>query len=85
MCIRWSAWVQNSWVYWSLEGINIEDHYSDYTYIHLQISTNSEETVKAKESFEAICLAMGVYVRHYHTNNGQFFERMSMQTIRDNG
>jgi len=59
------------------------DHYSGYTYVHLQTSTNSEETVKAKDAFENILGAMNVQVKHYHADNGRFCQKGFMQSIRE--
>ena len=60
------------------------DHYSGYTYIYVQTSINFEETVKVKETFESICLAMGVHIHYYHVDNGRFFEKKFTKAIRSN-
>ena len=45
------------------------DHFSDLSYVHLQRSITSEETVQAKMAFEAYSRSMGVKVIHYHADN----------------
>ena len=48
------------------------DHFSDLSYVHLQSSTSSEETVQAKAAFEAYARDHGVTIKHYHADNGRF-------------
>ena len=48
------------------------DHYSGYSYVHLQKSASAEETIEAKKAFEYHCSQMGVQVRAYHADNGVF-------------
>lgn len=50
------------------------DHFSRLGYVYLQTSTNAEETLQAKQSFEAYCRSFGVTIRHYHADNGRFSE-----------
>ena len=48
------------------------DHYSRLSYVHVHTSTGGEEAVQAKEAFEAYAAQRGVYVKHYHGDNGIF-------------
>ena len=50
------------------------DHFSDYTFVHLQRDTSSEETLRAKREFERISRSMGVKITHYHSDNGRFID-----------
>jgi hypothetical protein len=42
------------------------------SYVHLQKSTNANETVEAKVAFERFANASGVKILHYHADNGVF-------------
>jgi hypothetical protein len=42
------------------------------SYVHLQKSTNTDETVEAKVAFERFANANGVKILHYHADNGVF-------------
>ena len=48
------------------------DHFSRLGYVYLQHSTGDEETLKAKNAFEAYSRSHGVIVKHYHADNGIF-------------
>ena len=48
------------------------DQYSRYTYIYLQRSLTSKETLEAKKAFERHCTDHDVHVTHYHADNGRF-------------
>ena len=50
------------------------DHHSALSYLHLQKSTNAEETLEAKVAFERYAAKSGVTVKHYHADNGRFGE-----------
>jgi len=50
------------------------DHFSGLGYVHLQKTTNADETVQAKQAFEAYADSHGVKVLHYHADNGRFAE-----------
>ena len=41
-------------------------------YSHVHKSTGGDEAVEAKEAFEAYAAQGGVYVKHYHGDNGIF-------------
>ena len=59
------------------------DHFSDLSYVHLQSSTSSEETVEAKVAFEAYARDHGVTVEHYHADNGRFADNLFMQSVKE--
>jgi len=48
------------------------DHYSGYTYVHLMRRLTSEETLEAKQSYEAHADTFGVTVQKYRADNGRF-------------
>ena len=48
------------------------DQYSRLTYLHLQETLSSAETVEAKKAFERFSLSHGVRICHYHADNGRF-------------
>ena len=48
------------------------DHHSRLGFVYLQHSTGDEETIRAKNAFEAYSRSHGVIVRHYHADNGIF-------------
>jgi len=50
------------------------DHHSALSYVHLQKSTNTEETLEAKVAFERYAAKSGVTIKHYHADNGRFGE-----------
>jgi hypothetical protein len=59
------------------------DHATRFTYVHLQKSTNAEETVQAKKSFEILAATYGVRILHYHADNGRFAENKFKEAIND--
>ena len=59
------------------------DHYSDFTYTHLQRSTSMSDTLEAKNSFEAVLRRHGIKVLHYHADNGRFADKDFLQNIVD--
>ena len=48
------------------------DQYSQYTYVHLQQTLSSKDTLEAKQAFERHCKNHNVNVWHYHADNGHF-------------
>ena len=48
------------------------DHFSGLSYVHMQRSLTSEETLEAKRAFEAFARRHYVAIRHYHADNGRF-------------
>lgn len=61
------------------------DHYSRFTYIHLQETLTSKDTVRAKEMFEAKALEHGVKIEHYHADNGRFSDNAFRQHVHVSG
>jgi hypothetical protein len=61
------------------------DHFSSLSYVYLQKSTNAEETLAAKISFERYAERHGVRVQAYQADNGRFAETAFMQAIKDAG
>jgi hypothetical protein len=61
------------------------DHFSRLSYIYLQESTNGEQTLAAKRSFEAYAASHGVRVLQYHADNGRFSENLFTQHCESNG
>ena len=61
------------------------DHFSSLSYVYLQTSTNAEETVAAKQSFEAYAERHGVKIRSYQADNGRFAENAFMKEVKDSG
>jgi hypothetical protein len=61
------------------------DHFSSLSYIFLQKSTNAEETLAAKISFERYAERHGVKVQAYQADNGRFAETTFMKAIKDAG
>ena len=55
------------------------DHYNRLSYVHLQTSTSGEETLQAKQAFEAFAKTHGVTIQHYHADNGRFVEPLFQQ------
>jgi hypothetical protein len=60
------------------------DQASDLGYIYHHTSMSSEETVKGKEAFEQYAKTHGVYVKHYHADNGRFKDKEFMKSIEKN-
>jgi hypothetical protein len=61
------------------------DHYSDVTYVHLEKSTNAQETLEAKQAFERWANQHSVKINHYHANNGRFAETVFMADVARRG
>ena len=61
------------------------DHYTRYTYVHLQTALTSEETVEAKQAFETHMRSMGVHVAAYHADNGRFADNAFLRAIKQQG
>ena len=61
------------------------DQATDLSYVHLQQSSNSVETIQAKEAFESYARERGVLIKHYHADNGRFAEQAFMSHIREQG
>ncbi len=61
------------------------DQASDMGYVYHHLSMSSEETVKAKVSFERYARSHGVNIKHYHADNGRFKDKAFMRSIEDSG
>ncbi len=61
------------------------DHASDMSYVYHHTSMTSEETVKGKQAFEKFAATHGVYIKHYHADNGRFKDNLFMKDIEDKG
>jgi hypothetical protein len=61
------------------------DHFSGLSYIHLQKSTNAEETLEAKVAFERFASKVNVKVKSYQADNGRFAENKFMEAIKESG
>jgi hypothetical protein len=57
------------------------DHFSQLTFVFLQLLTGADKTVKAKMAFEAYASLHGVTVRHYHADNGRFAENLWLDAV----
>lgn len=51
------------------------DHASGLTYVHLQYSLSTDETIEAKQAFERYAARHGVKIKHYHCDNGRFADK----------
>lgn len=60
------------------------DHYSGYTYVHMQHTQDAEHTVKGKLAFEAHASTFGVKIGHYHADNGIFNATLWRQSCEKN-
>jgi hypothetical protein len=47
-------------------------HFSELSYVHLQIGTRAEQTLEARLKFERYTRLCGVEIKHYHADNGRF-------------
>jgi transposase InsO family protein len=48
------------------------DHGSGLGFSYLQKSDTAKETIESKEAFERLAKSKGVYIQHYHADNGIF-------------
>ena len=51
------------------------DQYSRLSYVHLQRTSTSNETVQAKITFNRYTQERGMEIRHYHVDNGRFADK----------
>ena len=61
------------------------DHFSGLSYIHLQKSTNADETLEAKLAFERFASKFKVPVKSYQADNGRFAENKFMAAVKEAG
>jgi hypothetical protein len=59
------------------------DHASDYTYVYLQSSSSSAQTLAAKKDFERHVPSVGVKVQRYHADNGRFVDNAWMCHLKE--
>eukprot|EP00957_Ditylum_brightwellii_P152639 11618352-Ditylum_brightwellii.AAC.3 len=59
------------------------DHFSGYTYVHLQHNLTGDETVWAKEAFEAHLNKSRIKVRHCHADNGRFANNKFLHHVQE--
>jgi hypothetical protein len=61
------------------------DHASRLSYVHLQESLTSKETVEAKHAFKAFSRSFGIKIRHYHADNGRFADNAFLKDVAISG
>jgi hypothetical protein len=62
------------------------DPFSRFGCTHMQESTDGEDTLKAKKkAFEAVAETYGVFIRHYHGDNGRFAEKLFVDHAMNKG
>jgi hypothetical protein len=61
------------------------DHFSRFSFIHLQKSDTAAETLMAKHAFEGYARTMGIKIQHYHADNGRFCENVFMNDVKEQG
>ncbi len=61
------------------------DHFSGLFYIHLEKSTNADETHDAKLAFERFASKFKVQVKSYQADNGRFAENKFMAAVKESG
>jgi hypothetical protein len=61
------------------------DHYSGLSFVYLQKTITSEETVEAKRAFEAYAKTLNVQIRHYHADNGRFADNLFIKAVKEAG
>ena len=61
------------------------DHFSNLGYVYLQRNLSSNETILAKQAFEAYAASLGVRVKHYHADNGRFADNAFIESVRTSG
>jgi hypothetical protein len=61
------------------------DHFSGLSYIHLQKSTNADETLEAKLAFERFASKFKVQVKSYQADNCRFAENKFMAAVKESG
>ena len=61
------------------------DHFSRFTFVYLQKTLTSDETVKAKKAFEAYSRTLNVRIYHYHADNGRFADNGFIKACQEEG
>jgi hypothetical protein len=58
------------------------DNFSRMSYVHLQESLTSADTVEAKEAFEVFARNMGVVIQNYHVDKDKFADNGFMNAMK---
>ena len=61
------------------------DHFSGLSYVHLQKTLSSVETLEAKRAFEKFAAIYNVTIKHYHADNGRFADNLWLADIARQG
>ena len=61
------------------------DQFSRFTYVNLQQTLTSEETIEAKEAYKHKVRKMGVCIEHYHADNGRFPDNFFCSHVKSSG
>ena len=59
------------------------DHYSGYSFSSLRTSLDADQTIAAKEAFEAHSASCGVTIESYRADNGHFTKKGFGDSIDD--
>ena len=59
----------------------IADHFSNFIYVHLISYISGEHTLSAKKSYDRQASSYGVKAKRYHTDNGQYAEKMFLDPV----
>ena len=58
------------------------DHFTNYSYSSMQTSLDGDQTVQAKNNFEAHAQTCGVKIKSYRADNGRFAEKSFRDSVR---
>ena len=58
------------------------NHFSRLSFVHLQSTLSSEDTIQAKKAFERYTETHGVKIIHYHADNGSFVDHVFIEDIK---
>ena len=61
------------------------DHFSNYVYVHLMRSVTGEETLEAKQAYEAHAGSFGVHIKRYRADNGRFADPSFQAAVQTSG
>jgi hypothetical protein len=61
------------------------DGATGYSYVHMQETSSSADTMKAKLAFEAHSHKLGVAISHYHCDNGRFADNAWKNHVQSTG
>ena len=62
-------------------AITFVDHVSDHVYVNPMRYLTLDETLLAKEAMEKVMEQAGIYVKHYHADNGRFADNGFIDAI----